>query len=365
MNRLSTRLLLSHLLVALLAVGATYLTVRNLAPALFDESLRRAGRGSGTGQQAGLRDTVTAAVDTSLLVGSLIGAAAAAAAGSVAAYRLLRPLGRVRRAARRLAEGHYDTSVAPPREVELAALADDVNALARRLESTEGRRVRLLGEVAHEMRTPLTVIEGYVEGIADGVFPADEQRLAQIAGEVHRLRRLSEDLSSLSRAEEGRLELEPVRLDLAEVAAEAVERIRERAALAGLQLEVSARPAVVRADRLRLGQVLTNLLGNAVRATPPGGRIVVTTGTEGGDAVLSVGDTGEGLAAEDLERVFERFYRVEGRRRAAEDAGMGVGLTIARGIVEASGGTLTAASAGRGRGAVFTVRLPLRQDDQS
>jgi histidine kinase len=361
MNRLSTRLLLSHLLVALLAVGATYLTVRNLAPALFDESLRRTGRGPGAVQQAGLRETVTTAVDSSLLVGSLIGAVAAAGAGTLAAFRLLRPLGRLRRAARRLAEGEYDTVVEPPREVELAALAGDVNALARKLESTEGRRVRLLGEVAHEMRTPLTVIEGYVEGIADGVFPADEERLSQIAGEVHRLRRLSEDLSALSRAEEGRLELRPVELDLAVAATEAVARIRERAEAAGVQVAVSAQPVAVRADPLRLGQVLTNLLGNAVRATPPGGRILVTTGTDGDDAVLSVRDTGEGLAAEDLERVFERFYRVEGRRRAADDSGMGVGLTIARGIVEAHGGTLTAASEGRGRGAVFTVRLP-RQD---
>jgi histidine kinase len=299
-------------------------------------------------------------VDTSLLVGSLIGVLAAAGAGALAAFRLLQPLGRLRRAARRLAEGRYDAVVEPPREVELAALAADVNALARKLESTEGRRVRLLGEVAHEMRTPLTVIEGYVEGIADGVFPADEQRLSQITGEVHRLRRLSEDLSALSRAEEGRLEIQPVGLDLAVAATEAAARVRERAEAAGVQVEVSGRPAGVRADPLRLGQVLTNLLGNAVRATPPGGRILVTTGVEGGDAVLSVRDTGEGLAAEDLERVFERFYRVEGRR-VADDSGMGVGLTIARGLVEAHGGTLTAASEGRGRGAVFTLRLP-RQD---
>lgn len=369
MNRLSTRLLLSHLLVALLAVGAAYLTVRTLTPALFDESLRHQGTGPGTGPGTGmgsvagpgLRSTVASAVDTALLVGSLIGVLAAAGAGTLAAFRLLRPLGRVRGATRRLADGHYDAAVERPRERELAALADDVNTLARKLRSTEARRVRLLGEVAHEMRTPLTVIEGYVEGIADGVFAADEQRLAQISGEVRRLRRLSEDLSSLSRAEEGRLELRPVPVDLAEVATEATSAIRERCGAAGVTLEVSARAAAVRADPVRLGQVVTNLLTNALRATPPGGRISVSTRAADGVAELSVHDTGEGLDPDELGRVFERFYRVEGRRQASDDSGMGVGLTIARGIVEASGGTLTAASAGRGRGAVFTVRLP-RQD---
>lgn len=366
MNRLSTRMVLSHLLVALLALGAAYLTVRNLAPALFDESLRREGSGLGMGPgrggvAGGLRSTVVSAVNTSLLVGSLIGVLAAAAAGALAAFRLLQPLRRVRQAARGLAEGDYETLVTPPQERELAALADDVNTLARKLQSTETRRVRLLGEVAHEMRTPLTVIEGYVEGIADGVFAADVQRMGQISGEVGRLRRLSEDLSALSRAEEGRLELRVEPLDLAQVATRETSAMQERCAAAGVHLELSGEPAVVRADPVRLGQVVTNLLTNALRATPPGGRISVRTGTDDRWVWLSVRDTGEGLAADEVERVFERFYRIQGRRQSSDDSGMGVGLTIARGIVEAHGGTLTAASEGRGRGALFTVRLP-RQD---
>jgi histidine kinase len=290
-----------------------------------------------------------------------VGAAVAAIFGIIAAWRLIRPLGRLRIATHRIAAGHYDTAVPVPNEVELADLANDVNSLGRTLAETEARRLRLLGEVAHEMRTPLTVIDGYVEGMIDKVLPTDTASLGHVGEESRRLRRLADDLSALSRAEEGRLQLAPAPVDIRLVVASAAERLRPQVQDAGLSLTVDAGsvPLIVNADADRIGQVVTNLVGNAIRATPAGGAVTVTCAAEGSWVDVAVADTGEGLAPADLPRVFERFYRVRGRTNAATDSGTGIGLTISRGIISAHGGDLTAASDGLGTGATFTARIPL------
>ena len=362
MNRLTARLVLSHLLVALLAGAATFLVVRVLTPAIFDRQMGMSGRpmaGPG-GQGQALRTQVADAVTQALWIGLLVGVLAAAAVGVFAAGRLVRPLSRLSETTRQIAAGRYDVHVDRPHEAELAELADDVNTLGAALADTEARRTRLLGEVAHEMRTPLTVVDGYVEGMIDGVLPTTPAELGKVSDEVRRLRRLADDLSALSRAEEGRLDLALRRVDLAGVVTTAVQRLRPQAEDAGVRLTVTAPagPAEVVADADRLAQVVTNLVGNAVRATPAGGSVDVGVAAGGGWCTVTVRDTGEGLAPEDLERVFERFYRVAGRRGEAERTGSGIGLTIARGIVRAHHGELTAASDGPGRGAVFTARVP-------
>ncbi|HEX2856905.1 MAG TPA: HAMP domain-containing sensor histidine kinase [Propionibacteriaceae bacterium] len=366
MRRLSTRLVASHVIVALIVGVTTFLVVRWLAPALFDQSLVQGGqggpmqRGGGLGGP-GLRSQVSTAVTNSLLVGTLAGFTAAVAFGAVAAWLVSRSVTALRTATRRIAQGDYAAEV--PREslTELADLADDVRSLGASLADTEARRVRLLGEVAHEMRTPLTVIDGYVEGMIDGVLPAGEAELGQVSDEVRRLRRLSDDLSTLSRAEENRLALEPSRVDCREVLRAGADRLRPQAADAGVAFTVTLpdRPVPVHADADRLAQVVTNLVGNALRATPSGGTVALSLTTEPGRARITVADTGEGLDADQLERIFERFYRVPGRRSVGADTGSGIGLTISRRIVEAHGGTLTASSAGRGRGATFSAVLPL------
>lgn len=366
MNRLVVRLITSHALVAFLGAAATYLIVRQVAPDLFDQSMMRSGNGPMMGQGQGgasgatLRTQFADAVDEALLVGTLVGAAAAALFGSLAAFGLVRPLNRLRVATRAMARGRYAAPVPVPRERELADLVTDVNTLGQALATTEQRRVRLIGEVAHEMRTPLTVIDGYVEAMIDGVMPATAAELGEVSAEVRRLRRLSESLSELSRAEEGRVELDLGPADLGALVGAAAERLRPQAEDAGVSLviEAAAAEVPVEVDAERVAQVVTNLVGNAIRATPEGGQVRVSCAVDDGAAVLAVADTGEGLTAEDVERVFERFYRVPDRRRASGDSGSGIGLTIARGIVQAHGGTLVARSEGRGRGTTFTARLP-------
>jgi signal transduction histidine kinase len=366
MNRLSVQLVASHILVALIGALATFAVVRGLAPALFDESMRHVptGAGQGMGSMGGgmgmvLRDQFATAVNNALLIGSAVGIAAAAAFGVFAARRVIRSLSTVRAATRELAAGRYDVPVPEPKEVELAEFARDVNQLGAELAQTETRRVRLLGEVAHELRTPLTVIDGYVEAMIDGILPINAENLTQISEETRRLRRLSEDLSALSKAEEGRLALRLVAADAGALAQQAAERLRPQAEDAGVALVV--RPAAdalsVECDPDRIAQVVTNLVGNALRATNPGGTIAVTAHREGDQALIEVADDGIGLTTPQLAKIFERFYRVSGARIG--ESGSGIGLTISRGIARAHGGELIGASAGLGEGAKFTLSLPL------
>lgn len=358
--RLPERLFISYAAVAVVGATVAYVTVRLLAPHLFDQ---RMGRMDGSGRMAGATSgsahaAFVSALNTSLLFGVLASIATAAVIAVAVTRRLLRPLDAVRTATRQIAAGRYDASIPLPAEPELAALATDVNTLAHALADTESRRTRLLSEVAHEMRTPLTALDGYVEGLIDGVFPADPATFGSLSEELRRLRRLADDLSSLSRAEEGRIAVHPVNVDLADLACRAAGRLAPQFHDAHITLTVVADQVLpARVDPDRITQVLTNLLGNALLATPSGGTVTVTARRAGDRGEVVVTDTGVGLAHDDLERVFERFYRAPGQSRRS--AGSGIGLTIARGIARAHNGDITASSAGRGRGASLTLALPL------
>ena len=360
--RLPMRLFISYAGVAVVGAVVAYLTIRLLAPPLFDHQvgmMNGAGMGMTTTTGSSVHTAFVSALNTALIIGVLASVAAAALIAAFVTQRLLRPLNAVRDATRRIAAGNYDGTVPLPAEPELAALATDVNTLAHALADTESRRTRLLSEVAHEMRTPLTALDGYVEGLIDGVFPAEPDTFASLSEELRRLHRLADDLSSLSRAEEQRLELRPVDVDLADLTRRAATRLAPQFEDAHVALTINAdSPLPVHVDPDRITQVLTNLLGNALLATPAGGRVTVTAGRAGSRGEVTVTDTGVGLAREDLDRVFERFYRAPGQARRS--AGSGIGLTIARGIARGHHGDVTASSAGPGHGASFTLALPLR-----
>jgi signal transduction histidine kinase len=366
--RLPGRLFVTYLLVIIVGTVFAFLTVRLLAPrffghqidAVFNHFLPITTASDRAKRQLRIRarSAFESALTTALLFGTLASVVAAVIAAAIMTRRLVRPLGAVRSATRLIAAGRYEARVPVPRDPELAEIATDVNTLATRLADTETRRSRLLGEVAHEMRTPLTALDGYMEGLIDGVFAPEPEILGAASDELRRLRRLADDLSALSRAEEQRLDLKVAYTDLAELAGKAASRLAPQFTEAGVALMVDARPPLpIRADPDRITQVLTNIIGNALTATPAGGTVSVHTYASGRQAQVVVNDTGVGLAPADLERIFERFYRAPGQQRRAP--GSGIGLTIARNIAQAHGGEITVASAGPGTGATFTVILPL------
>jgi histidine kinase len=204
-------------------------------------------------------------------------------------------------------------------------------------------------------------MEGYVEGMLDHVYEPTEEVLTAIAEEAARLQRLAGDLAELSRTEEGMLDLHRQRADLAALTAVCADRLRPQYLDKGIGLEVRAGPPLpVDVDPARITQVLTNLLGNALTYTPPGGHVEVTPALRENQAVVSVTDTGIGLTTEDLDLVFDRFYRVPGPTRPG--GGSGIGLTIARGIARAHGGGVDATSPGPGAGSTFTLTLPIVGD---
>jgi signal transduction histidine kinase len=285
----------------------------------------------------------------------------ALAASWLLAQQLTRPIRTLAENAGRIGAGSYQARVpVPDGDDELAALATAFNQMAQALESTERRRQALLADLAHELRTPLATLEGYVEGLADGVVAADQDAWGVLQAELVRLRRLVEDLETVSRAEERQLELHLGPVDAGVLVARAVQAAQPAYQAKGVTLTagVDQPLPLVSADPDRLGEVLDNLLGNALRHTPKGGRVEVTATQRGNQVELSVRDTGEGISPELLDQVFQRFFRVDPARARNDGSGSGLGLTISRAIVQAHRGRLWAESAGLGRGARFVARLP-------
>lgn len=359
------RLVLSHVVVVIVGAVTLLGASARLAPTFFSRHLRAMAPMMGMGGTTAMDDLereILRAFRQALWLAVVLSVAAALIVAAFAARRVLHPLEAIRVAARRLAGGSYEQRVPVPEETELAALAEDVNRLASVLEETEQRRMRLIGDVAHELRSPSSTIKGYMEGLLDGVFPADEEVFAATAREAARLERLAGDLAALSRASEGRLDLRIRPMDLREVASETAERLRPQFDGEGVTLAVLDGPSLpVAADPDRMAQVFTNILGNALVYTPPGGRVEVRPSRDRATASVAVVDEGPGLRPDQLEAVFERFYRAD-RTRAG---GTGVGLTISRAIARLHDGDVTAASDGPGTGTTFVVSLPLRVPDSS
>jgi len=227
------------------------------------------------------------------------------------------------------------------------------------LEEAERRRMEVILDVSHELRTPLSTIRGHVEGLAEGVVEPSEETWALLQAEAERMGRLVDDLRRLSQADAGQLVLSPAPISPAEVVGLAIERMLPLFEEKGVELSsmVPDKLPPVVADSSRVVQVLTNLLDNALRHTPAGGRVVVEVGGDG-EAVFGVIDTGEGVASEHLPHVFERFYRAE-KSRSRSEGGSGVGLAISKALVEAMGGRIWVESPGVGEGATFSFTLPI------
>ncbi|NJN17741.1 MAG: HAMP domain-containing histidine kinase [Oscillochloris sp.] len=314
---------------------------------------------------AELRPAFAQAISRALVVAAV----AAGLVGSLVSLflvgHLLRPLNGIARSSHRIAVGHYEERVTPPQIAELADLAASFNQMAEALQQVEQQRIALIGNVAHELRTPLSSLEAYLEGLIDGIVPDDPETRTAMQHELRRLRRLVNDLQTLSRVEAGQVELHPIPVDLAELAQNIVCQLRPQVIDAELELIVGgASPAPVLVDPDRAAQIVLNLVGNAIRYTPAGGQVRVTTAVQGDQVELRVADNGIGIPPEALPYLFERFYRVD-HSRSRSSGGSGIGLTIARHLAWAMGGDISAASPGVGQGAVFTLTLPVYQKELS
>lgn len=361
------KLFLSYLLVTGVGLITLFLGVRYLAPTFFDRSMigMMGGGISGMmgGMTQGMNDYVAqsfrGAMTSSLLFAMGVAVVAAVAASFFVSQHIVAPLRRMAQASQRIASGHYAERVPVGGRDELGALGDSFNLMATSLEETERRRLALIADVAHELRTPLSTIEGYAEGLLDGVVEDSPETFALLHREAGRLRRLVDDLQELSRAEAKQLSLHPRPVAPKQLIETAIGRLRPQFEERGLLLSVEVPEGLpeVRADEDRVVQVLTNLLGNALRYTPAGGKVIARLSSSSDHVAFTVADTGIGIPPEHLPHLFERFYRVD-RSRSRAAGGSGIGLTIARHLVEAQGGTIEAKSAGCGLGATFSFTLP-------
>ncbi len=299
-----------------------------------------------------------ASIGRFFLWGGLLAIAIAIILTFILSRHILAPVKALSRAARQFGKGDFSRRVESDDRGELGELASSFNTMADDLERTERLRRNMVADIAHELRTPLSNLSGYLEAIRDGVIQPDEASVASLSEEATTLARLVDDLQELSLADAGELKLVTGPDDIGRLARDAVNALQAGAATRGLTIaaDVPAGLPAVNIDSQRIRQVLNNLLANAVAHTGPGGRVTLTARHREGRIYVSVADTGEGIPAEDLPYIFERFYRVD-KSRTRSTGGSGLGLTIARRLVEAHGGTIEVESQ-PGHGSIFTFNLP-------
>jgi two-component system sensor histidine kinase BaeS len=361
-SSVTARLVAAFVLVATIALLTAGLIGTLVAPSLFHHHLHEALPRVPTDVVVHADNAFASAYGVSLGVALLIALMSSVGAGAYLARRLGRSVAPLTTAATQLAAGRYDVrATGPSLGQELDQVTAAFNDMAARLQRTETTRRRLFTDLAHEMRTPIATLTAYLDGIEDGVTELDDDTVAVLRAEVSRLARLAEDMSVLSRAEEGRLSLTRGPVEPGQLVAAATRAAGERFAAAGVELRSELEPDLppVDGDSDRLAQVLANLLDNALRHTAAGGTVTVEAEAAGRQALrIRVVDNGSGIPVPDLPHVFERFYRA-GTARDRATGGSGIGLTITRAIVEAHGGQVTAASSGVGQGTTLTVVLPL------
>ena len=273
--------------------------------------------------------------------------------------RILSPVRTLTQAAKRLGQGDFSQRVQAYDKSEMGELAQTFNSMASQLERTKQLRQNLTADVAHELRTPLSNVRGYLEAIRDGVIKPDAATIQSLNEETALLSRLLDDLQELSLAEAGELKLTFQAEDIGELITQAVAAIQPQATAQGLSMSTDIAPKLppVNIDAHRISQVLHNLLRNAVAHTAGGDTVTVTARQQGGWVEVAVADTGEGIPAGDLPNIFERFYRVD-RSRSRATGGSGLGLTIAKYLVEAHGGKIEVQSE-LGKGSRFSFTIPV------
>ncbi len=370
------KIFLSYMAVIFVGVIVLATATEFVAPAAFNRhvvdmetAMRQvaAGQISSIDLNKSLFASFHAAVSEAIAFSVLAASIAAIIAGYLVTSQIVAPIKAIMEASRRIADGHYDERVEVPGNPvtgemdELAQLAVSFNRMASTLEKNEDLRRRLIGDVSHELRTPLATIKGYMEGLIDGVLPPDAETFQKVGEEASRLQRLVDDLQELSRVEAGSYVLEKNKTSVRNIVEATASRLAPQFTEKGINLRTEIPPGLppIEVDEGRIEQVLLNLVGNALQYTPPGGEVTITASRAGDEILISVKDTGVGIPPEHLPHIFDRFYRVD-RSRSRAGGGSGIGLTIAKHLVEAHGGRIRAESEGAGLGSTFTVILPIR-----
>ncbi|HML23776.1 MAG TPA: ATP-binding protein [Aggregatilinea sp.] len=297
-----------------------------------------------------------------LVRAGMLGLLVAIGLSALIARSVARPLQQMSKAAQRIADGDLEQRVPVVGPHEVRTLAQSFNEMTEKVATTQNAQRDFLANVSHDLRTPLTSIQGFSQAIAEGVAsdPEAARHAAQIIhDEAGRLHRMVESLLDLARIESGQMEMQRRPLWLGDVLHAVAESISMRARDKGVQLDVQIPPTLPRVagDGDRLAQVFTNLLDNAIRYTPAGGRVTLDATATADALIVTMRDTGEGIPAAELSRIFERFYQVDKSRQRGRRTGSGLGLAISQQIVEAHGGRIEVASV-EGSGTTFTVRLP-------
>lgn len=365
-STLAGRLTVSHLLVAMVAVVVVAVaewTLTSLAADRFVEQVNQIEERTGfvppglAARRAPATDAFRGEIATATLVGAAVAGLVGVALASFVAVRLSRPMRRASVAARRLAAGERELAMASAGIAEVDELSDALRQLAADLDATEQERDRIIDDVTHELRTPMAVLRGHLEGLRDGVIPAAPETTRRLLAEIDRMGRLVEDLRATRELAAADLDLRPVALAEAVESAVARHRLAADGLGIGLDVETDASPEVL-GDASRLAQVLDNLLANALAHAPSGTSVALRIGITRDRGRVEVIDRGPGLEPAQQALVFERLYRTD-RARDRDRGGAGIGLAVARRIVEAHGGRIGVDS-GAGDGATFWFELPLR-----
>lgn len=385
-QRLGWKLFLSYLVIILVGIIVLTTSTKLIIPSAFDHHLAAmmpmmADSNMGMMEtsknlEVDLFTSFQNAVNESMTRAALAAFLAAVLVSLLISRQVVTPVRGMTAASKRIAEGNYDERVLvsgnPDAADELGQLALSFNRMAEKLAQTESMRRQLIGDISHELRTPLTAIKGSMEGLIDGVLPATPENFQQIQGEAERLQRLVADLQELSRVEAGAVPLDRKPTDIPRLVESVCQQLSNQFDDKGVSLQKDLPPDFpsTLVDEDRISQVLINLVGNALQYTPAGGVVNIQCSVSSGGEhshpkldtghwlLVTVKDSGIGIPAEHLTHLFTRFYRVD-KSRSRAGGGSGIGLTIAKHLVEAHGGRIWIESEGPGKGSTFRFALPV------
>jgi histidine kinase len=367
-RHLGYKFFISYLLVILIGIIVLVTATEYIVPGAFDRHMAAMTEmlgPSASRMEADLYNNFQNAVNEALVISAIAALVSAVIVSFFVSNQVVAPIQKIMVASQHIAEGHYHERVQIPGNMnkdemdELAQLSLSFNQMTLKLEHAEDLRKQLIGDIAHELRTPLTTIKGSMEGLIDGVLPAENDTFQQVYREADRLQRLVNDLQDLNQVEAGAIQLNLEPISVKKICETTRSHLFRQFEEKGVRLEIDIPDDLpgVMVDEDRFGQVFLNLVGNGLQFTPSGGYVKITAHEQQGSISISIADSGIGIASEHLPYIFTRFYRVD-KSRSRVGGGSGIGLTIAKHLVESHGGSIRAESPGEGKGSTFTISLP-------